>query len=36
MLRYQIDETPKILDITGEVLNPGSNKSADAGPDIHA
>ena len=36
MLRYQIDETPKILDITGEVLNPGSNKSAGARLDIHA
>ena len=36
MLRDQIDETPKILDITGEVLNPGANKSADARLDIHA
>ena len=36
MLRDQIDETPKILDITGEVLNLGANKSADARLDIHA
>ena len=36
MLRDQIDEIPKILDITGEVLNPGANKSADARLDIHA
>ena len=27
---------PVLQDITGEVLNPGANKSADAGLDIHA